>query len=132
MMPIVGQSASLSKTITWEDIQDFARLTGDTNPLHFDEEFAIKTRFGQRVAHGMLIAALISAVIGTQLPGPGTIYINQMLQFVAPVFIGDTITATVIVVKVREDKPVVTLETICTNQHGQVVLRGEAVVLAHS
>jgi len=91
MMPIVGQSASLSKTITWEDIQDFARLTGDTNPLHLDEEFAIKTRFGQRVAHGMLIAALISAVIGTQLPGPGTIYINQMLQFVAPVFIGDTI-----------------------------------------
>jgi 3-hydroxybutyryl-CoA dehydratase len=132
MMPIVGQSASLSKTITWEDIQDFARLTGDTNPLHFDEEFAIKTRFGQRVVHGMLIAALISAVIGTQLPEPGTIYINQMLQFVAPVFIGDAITATVIVVKVREDKPVVTLETICTNQHGQVVLRGEAVVLAHS
>lgn len=129
MIPKLGQEAMLSRTITAEDVEKFAELVGDKNPVHLEEEFARKTRFGKRVAHGMLGASLVSAVLGTKLPGTGTIYLNQTLQFKAPVFLGDTLTATVIVVKVREDKPIVTLETTCTNQHGEVVLQGEAVVL---
>lgn len=129
MIPRVGEQASLSKTITQEDIERFAEVVGDRNPLHLDEGFARKTRFGKRIAHGMLGASLISAVLGTRLPGPGTIYLRQSLQFLAPVFAGDTITATVAVTSVREDKPIVTCETLCSNQKGTVVLRGEAVVL---
>lgn len=129
MIPKLGQKAMLSRTITADDVEKFAELVGDKNPVHLEEEFARKTCFGKRVAHGMLGASLVSAVLGTKLPGTGTIYLNQTLQFKAPVFLGDTLTATVIVVKVREDKPIVTLETTCTNQHGEVVLQGEAVVL---
>lgn len=129
MIPKLGQKAMLSRTITADDVEKFAELVGDKNPVHLEEEFARKTCFGKRVAHGMLGASLVSAVLGTKLPGTGTIYLNQTLQFKAPVFLGDTVTATVIVVKVREDKPIVTLETTCTNQHGEVVLQGEAVVL---
>lgn len=125
----VGQQAFLSRKIGDEDVRQFADLVGDTNPVHLDNKFAVKTRFGQRIAHGMWPASLISAVIGTKLPGPGTIYLHQTLQFNAPVFIDDTITAKVTVINVRQDKPIVTLETLCTNQNDQVVLQGEAVVL---
>lgn len=125
----VGQQAFLSRKIGDEDVRQFAELVGDTNPVHLDDKFAVKTRFGQRIAHGMWPASLISAVIGTKLPGPGTIYLHQTLQFNAPVFIDDTITATVTVINVRQDKPIVTLETLCTNQNDKVVLQGEAVVL---
>lgn len=126
----VGATASWSKTITMADIRAFAALTGDENPLHLDEEFARGTRFGRPIAHGMLVAAMISTVLGRLLPGPGTIYLSQRLQFLRPVYPGDTITATVEVVHIREDKPVVTLSTYCRNQNGEEVLRGEAVVLA--
>lgn len=125
----VGQRAFLSRKIGDEDVRQFAELVGDTNPVHLDDKFAAKTRFGKRIVHGMWPASLISAVIGTKLPGPGTIYLHQTLQFNAPVFIDDTITATVTVINVRQDKPIVTLETLCTNQNDQVVLQGEAVVL---
>lgn len=132
-MPIkVGQQASLSKKIGDEEVRQFADLVGDTNPVHLDDVFALKTRFGQRIAHGMWPASLISAVIGTKLPGPGTIYLNQTMQFKAPIFLDDTITATVIVIDVRKDKPIVKLKTSCTNQNEQVVLQGEAVVLIGS
>lgn len=124
-----GDSASLSKTITIEDIVKFAELTGDVNPVHLDEEFAKKTRFGGRIAHGMFGVSLVSAVLGTKLPGPGTIYLSQTIKFQAPVYPGDTVTATVKVVKVREDKPIITLETVCTNQKGDVVMSGEAAAL---
>lgn len=125
----IGDSASLTKVIQDKDIREFARLVGDENPVHLDDAFAKTTRFGKRIAHGMLGASLISAVLGMKLPGPGTIYLSQMLQFVAPVYVDDTITATAKVVKMREDKPIFTLETICENQNGQVVVKGEAVVL---
>lgn len=129
-MPLkVGDTGFISRKIGDEEVRQFAKLVGDTNPLHVDDEFAINTRFGQRVAHGMWPAALLSAVIGTKLPGPGTIYLQQILQFKAPVFIDDTVTATVTVISVRQDKPIVTLETVCTNQNKQVVLQGEAIVL---
>jgi len=126
----VGATASWSRTITPADIEAFAALTGDRNPLHLDEAFARRTRFGRPIAHGMLVASMISTVLGGLLPGPGTIYLSQSLQFVRPVYPGDTITAIVEVIRVREDKPVVTLATRCINQDGEEVLRGEAVVLA--
>lgn len=125
----VGDTATRSKTIMDDDIRAFAVLTGDHNPVHLDEEYAKKTRFGRRVAHGMLAASLVSAALANELPGRGTVYLSQSLQFTAPVFPGDIVTARVTVTLVREDKPIVTLETICTNQSGEVVVKGEAVVL---
>jgi 3-hydroxybutyryl-CoA dehydratase len=126
----VGDSAELSKMITDEDIRAFAELTGDFNPVHTDDEYARTTRFGRRIAHGMLGASLVSAVLANELPGRGSVYLSQTLRFTSPVYPGDTVTARATVRHVREDKPVVTLETVCTNQHGERVVEGEAVVLA--
>ena len=103
---------------------------GDTNPVHLDDAYAAATRFGRRIAHGMLTGSLISAVLGNDLPGHGTIYLGQDLKFKAPVFIGDTVTATVELVKYREDKRIATFHTTCTNQDGVLVIEGEAVVIA--
>lgn len=125
----IGQRASLTKTVTEADISLFAGVTGDFNPLHVDEEFAKRTRFGERIAHGFLTAGLISAVLGTRLPGPGSIYLSQSLNFHRPVKIGDTITATVEVSAYNKEKRIVTLETNCYNQDDIVVLSGKAVVL---
>ncbi|HEX8294498.1 MAG TPA: MaoC family dehydratase [Pyrinomonadaceae bacterium] len=125
----VGDAAEVSKTIADEDVRVFAELTGDRNPVHLDEAYAATTRFGRRIAHGMLGASLISAVLANELPGRGTVYLSQTLRFTAPVFLGDTVTARVTVKGVRGDKPVVTLETVCTNQRGERVVVGEAVVL---
>lgn len=125
----VGDTAGVSKTITDQDIRAFAELSGDFNPVHLDDEFARTTRFGRRIAHGMLGASLISTVLGTKLPGQGAIYLSQTLQFLAPVFPGDTVTAIVTVTKIKEGKPIVTLETFCENQRGEKLIKGEAVVL---
>ena len=127
----VGDSAEITKTIEQSDVDAFAEVTGDHNPVHVDEEFAMTTRFGKRIAHGMLTASLISAVLANKLPGEGSVYLGQTLQFVAPVFPGDEITARVTVKEIREDKPIMKLETICLNQHGKIVVRGEATVLNH-
>ena len=125
----VGATASRSKTFTEDDVRFFAHLSGDANPVHLDEAYAASTRFGRRIVHGMFTAALISAVLGNDLPGPGTIYLSQTLQFKAPVYLGDTVTATVEVTRIREERGIVTLATTCTRQDGTVVLVGEAVVL---
>lgn len=123
-----GEEASQSLLVDASVVERFGEAVGDLNPLHFDEAFAKTTRFGRRIAHGMLSASLISAVIGNKLPGPGSIYINQTLQFTGPVYLGDEVTAKVKVLTVREDKPIATLETVCSKQDGTIVLRGEAVV----
>lgn len=125
----VGQTASLSKTFQDSDVRAFANLSLDINPIHLDDAYARETQFGRRIVHGMLTGGLVSAVLGTKLPGPGAIYLQQTLKFLAPVFIGDTVTATVQIVSVRAHKPVVTLDTVCRNQDGLVVLEGEAVLL---
>lgn len=125
----VGQSASFAKTITESDVYTFAGLSGDLNPAHINEEYAKGTRFGGRIAHGMLSAGLISAVIGMQLPGPGTIYMGQTLKFLSPVRIGDTVTATVKVTSIDEQRRRAVLETTCTNQEGTLLISGEAKVL---
>ena len=129
MLPKVGDTSSITKTISPADIQEFAILVGDVNPVHLDEAVAGKTRFGRCVAHGMWGAALISAVLGTKLPGPGTIYLSQTMSFQAPIYPGDAVTARVTVTKVRKDKRIITLETVCENQNGKLLLEGEAVVL---
>ena len=126
----VGDRAEFAKTVTESDIGTFAGVTGDLNPAHINEEFAKKTMFKTRIAHGMLSAGFISAVIGTRLPGPGTIYMKQELKFVAPVKIGDTVTARVEVAELWPEKNRVRLKTTCANQDGRVVLEGEALVLA--
>ena len=125
----IGDQARLTRTITDEMVVAFADLVGDHNPVHLDEAFAATTRFGHRIAHGMLVAGLVSTVLASDLPGPGVVYLSQTLQFKAPVYLGDTITVTVEVVKVREDKPIVTLATVWTNQDGATVIEGEAVTL---
>ncbi len=124
----VGQSASMAKTITAADIQAFADLTGDHNPMHLDAGFAARGRFGERIAHGMLSAGLISAVVGMKLPGPGALYMSQSLRFVGPVKIGDTITARAEILELVPEKRRVRLATTCTNQRGETVLTGEALL----
>jgi 3-hydroxybutyryl-CoA dehydratase len=124
----MGQSAEVEHVVTDEDIQIFGKLSGDYNPLHFNEEWAKTTMFGGRIAHGLLTAAYISTAIGMHLPGPGTIYIGQNMRFLGPVRIGDKVTARVEVVKLEDEKERVTLRTTCTNQKGKLVLDGEAIV----
>src|ERR1044071_8585666 len=126
----VGDSAEITKKIEQADIEAFADVTGDRNPVHLDETFAQSTRFGRRIAHGMLSASLISSVLANKLPGEGSVYLGQTLKFVAPVFPGDEVTARVTIKEIREDKPIVKLETICINQRDEIVICGEATVLA--
>lgn len=123
----VGQTASFGKTITEADIVLFAAVTGDTNPMHLNAEYAKGSVFKERIAHGMLAAGLITKVLGTQLPGPGTIYMSQTLKFRAPVRIGETVTATVEVLALHPEKHRATLRTVCTVA-GEPVLEGEAFV----
>ena len=125
----VGDKASMSKTVTEFDIYSFAGVTGDFNPVHIDAEFAKTTMFKERIAHGMLSAGFISAVLGTALPGKNTIYMGQELQFKAPVKIGDTVTATVEVLEKIEGKNRLILRTTVTNQDGVLVTDGKATVM---
>ncbi|TFG26917.1 MaoC family dehydratase [Candidatus Thorarchaeota archaeon] len=124
----MGQTAEVTHTVTEKDIQVFGDLSGDYNPLHFNEDWAKTTMFEGRIAHGILSASFISTAIGMHLPGPGTIYMSQSMRFLGPVKIGDTITARVEVVSLNDEKQRVTLKTTCTNQKGKVVLDGDALV----
>jgi len=125
----LGQSRSLVRTVLAEDVEAFARVTGDVNPVHLDEAYAAKSRFGRRIAHGMLAVSYISALLGTEFPGPGTIYLSQSVSFRKPVFLGDTLTVTATVTAYRADKAILTLATECRNQDGDKVLEGQAVCL---
>ncbi|MBW1700916.1 MAG: MaoC family dehydratase [Deltaproteobacteria bacterium] len=123
-----GDRAEFSKTISESDIYLYAGITGDFNPAHINQSYAEKTFFQSRIAHGLLSAGFISTVIATKLPGPGTIYIKQELNFTAPVYIGDTITAFVEVIEVSVPENSVILKTICKNQKNEVVIDGKALV----
>jgi 3-hydroxybutyryl-CoA dehydratase len=125
----IGQTAELERTITDGDVQRFAEITGDFNPVHLDDAAAAKSMFGGRVAHGMLTAGFISATLAGKLPGPGTVYLSQTLRFVAPVRIGDTVTTHVKVIELNTAKRRVKLSTVCRNQKAEIVLDGEALVL---
>jgi 3-hydroxybutyryl-CoA dehydratase len=124
-----GQTASLTRTVTEAEVEAFAWATGDTNPVHLDEDYAKRTRFGRRIAHGMLIGSYISTVLGTQFPGPGTIYMSQTMKFLHPVYLGDTVEVVVTVTGYRAEREVLSLRTECFNQHGDKVLSGDAVCL---
>ncbi len=124
----IGQFAEVVHTVTEEDIKTFGDLSGDYNPLHFDEVWAKTTIFKGRIAHGILTAAFISTAIGMKLPGPGTIYLGQSMKFLRPVRIGDTITARVEIIELSDEKERVTLKTTCTNQDDKAVLDGEAMI----
>jgi len=126
-----GQTASVAKTITEADILLYAAVSTDTNPVHIDAEAAASSMFKERIAHGMLSAGLISAVLGTRLPGPGTIYLGQTLRFRGPVKIGDTVTATAEVTALDAEKKRATLKTTCTVA-GKAVIEGEATVMVPS
>ena len=124
----LGDSAEFSKTISESDVYLYAGVTGDLNPAHINKEYARKTFFKTRIVHGMLVGGLISTVLASKLPGPGSIYIRQELNFLAPVRIGDTVTARGEITHMDPEKKRLTLKTVCVNQEGTLVLDGEAVV----
>lgn len=127
-LPEIGASASRQRTFTPEDVARFADLVGDHNPVHLDAAFAAQTPFGRPIAHGMLVASLLSGLLGEELPGPGSIYLGQSLRFEAPVFVGDTVTATVTVTAVRAEKRMLTLTTACVRSDGVRAISGEALI----
>jgi len=125
----IGDEATLNKVFTSEDVYHFANISLDNNPIHLDDEYASKTIFKARIVQGILVSGLISAVIANKLPGNGSIYLKQELNFKIPVFIGDEITAKILVTKIHQNKPIYTLSTICTNQNNEIVIDGEAIIL---
>ena len=125
----VGQSATFSKTVSESDVYLFAGISGDFNPVHVNEEYAKEGKFKKRIVHGILTASFISTVLGTKLPGPGAIYAKQDLKFLAPVFIGDTLTATCTVKEIIAEKKRVIMDCVVSNQIGAKVLIGEAALI---
>lgn len=125
----VGQKAEASKCFTMEDVLQFAQLSGDNNPLHVDEAYAEQGRFGRCVVHGILVSGLISKVLGTQLPGEGSIYLEQNLSFRKPVYVGDTVTARIRITEIRQEKKIVILETNVYDQAEQCIILGTAKIL---
>jgi 3-hydroxybutyryl-CoA dehydratase len=126
----IGQSASYTKEVSERDVQMFAEISGDRNPVHLDHEFASATQFGERIAHGMLTGAFISAAIAMELPGPGSIYLGQTIRFTRPVKLGDTITINLEVTEKKEKREFVTLNCEAVNQEGKTVASGTAEVMA--
>lgn len=125
----IGDSFKKERLIDDALVRAFAEVSGDFNPIHIDEEFAKTTRFGRRIAHGMLSGAFISAVLGYELSEKKIVYLSQTMKFTAPVYLGDTVTTTATVTAVREDKNIVTMDTTCTNQNGETVVKGEAAIM---
>ncbi len=125
----IGDTFSVEKEVTDELIRQFADVSGDYNPIHLDEDFAKDTRFGKRIGHGMLTASFISAVLGYKLNVRKLVYLGQTLKFKYPTFIGDTVTAKATVKNIREDKPIIKIETTCENQDGTILIEGEATIM---
>lgn len=125
----IGQSASVRKSFTEEEVNAFANLSLDFNPVHLDPEYASHTVFGKQIVHGVLVSSLFSGLLGKKLPGEGTIYLGQNLKFKKPIFIDQPVTAKVEVKAIREDKPIITLETTCVDENEEVLVSGEAVVM---
>jgi acyl dehydratase len=124
----LSDRAELKKTFTPDDVKLFAQLSTDDNPLHLDPEYAKTTQFGACIVHGALLASLFSGLLGRELPGYGAVYLGQSHKFLRPIFVGEEVTAFVEVKHIREDKPIVTMRTVCLNSKGEVAVEGEAVV----
>ncbi len=125
----IGMKASMTKVISEGDVYIFGGLTGDLNPLHINEDFAKTTRFKTRIAHGLIAVSLIAAVLGSELPGAGSLYVSQEVQFKSPVYFGDEITATLEVIEMDIPGNRLTLKTVCTNQNGKVVVEGTGITM---
>jgi len=125
----IGDYIEWQKTFTLEDVQKFAAISGDINPVHLDADFAASTQFGKPIVHGMLAASLFSAIIANELPGPGSIYIHQSLDFKSPIFHNQQVVARVEITSIRTDKPIFELTTICSDTNGQLLIVGKAVVV---
>ena len=125
----IGQSATYEKVITDADVRGFAEITGDKNPVHLDDEYASKSRFNKRIAHGFLTGAMISKILGMDFPGPGTVYLSQSMKFLAPCYIGENLKAVVTVTDINEEKKNMTLSTEIFNSEGKLILTGEAKVI---
>jgi len=125
----IGMFEEVGKTITEADIVNYAGLSLDINPIHLNNEYAKNSIFKERIVHGMLTSGLISAVLGTKLPGEGSIYLSQTLKFISPVKIGDTITAKAEIIDINPEKKIITIKTTCINQNKNIVIDGEAKVL---
>ena len=130
--PALGTRATWTRTFTEDDVERFARITGDRNPLHFDEDFAAATRFGRLVVQGGVTAGLFNALVAMELPGPGSVFLHQEWDYPAPVFVGDTVTAEAEVIEARSDKPLTRLRCVARRQDGVEVLRGECLVYTMS
>jgi len=129
---IIGDQASIKAIVTDKMIREFAQMSGDHNPIHLDEEFATKSRFGRRIAHGMITGCLISRALATELPGPGALYLSQSLKFTSPVFVDDEIVISLTVTAIKEEKKILTIETIARKSSGELVAKGEALVMAQA
>ena len=125
----VGQKASQSRKFSKEEVLSFSELTSDDNPIHFDDNYAMNTRFKQTIVQGPMVVSLIGGILGSKLPGPGTIYISQKTRFLKPLFLDEIVTAWVEVIAIREDKPIVTLKNWAEKENGEIVLEGESVIL---
>lgn len=125
----VGDSVKVQHQVTQEVVNQFAELTGDFNPLHVDLKYAAQSQFGQTIAHGALIVSFFSSALANRLPGPGTIYLGQKVNFKAPVFVGETVIVQLKVLSIREDKPIYTIETSCFDSKNNLLIEGEATVL---
>ena len=124
----IGDKATLKKAFTESEVESFVKMSLDDNPIHIDREYAETTVFGQPIVHGILVASLLSGLMGGKFPGHGTVYLGQTLRFMSPVYVDEEVEATVEVVKIREDKPIITLKTQCVKSDGTIALEGEAVV----
>ena len=124
----IGDRATLSKAFTEHEVEQFSKLSLDDNPVHLDQGYAENTVFGQRIVHGMLVSSLFSGLVGGKLPGHGSVYLGQNISFKAPVFINEKVEASVEIVKIREDKPIITLKTLCVKSDGTIAIEGEAVL----
>jgi acyl dehydratase len=124
----VGDKATLKKAFTKSEVESFVKISLDDNPIHLDREYAETTVFGQPIVHGILVASLLSGLMGGKFPGHGSVYLGQSLNFKAPVYIDEEVEASVEVIKIREDKPIITLKTLCMKNDGTIVIEGEAVL----
>lgn len=124
----VGQTASITRMFTQDDVLSFGKLSMDENPIHYNSEYAAATPFGKCIVQGPLVGSLIGGVLGTKLPGPGSVYINQNTKFLKPAFVNDLLTAYVSVQSIRSDKPIVILKTWVENDRGEIIINGEAVI----
>lgn len=125
---VVGQKASIKKIFRIEEVKYYANTSADTNPIHFDHQYASKTYFQKPIVHGLLVSSLFGGLLGTELPGKGTIHLSQNLKFIKPVYIGEEVMAIIEVVNIRQDKPIITFSTKCYKENGELAIDGEAIV----